>query len=348
MNLSKKMLLMITAVVLTLAAVSLISTYCIVLRGTRDIEQNLVKSGMNRLKASLSSEMKSLENTVLDWSSWDDTYSFVQNKNEAYISQNLDQVSAKNLNVNLIGVLDTSLNPIVVKEYDGADFSAKDVTEESLSKLLNSYKNSRPEGTVEGLIVFNSEPMLISFQNILNNSGEGPMKGVLFMGRYVDDTFLHRYTDIVQGDISLSPTSEVENSTTEYRNAVKYLNSDSSGTYLVRNKTNTSGFAYLTDISSSKALVAKVSITRDIYESSLKNLLVLMAIMSAALLVTGFAVYRFVRVQMIDRITSLSELIKVDSHDNSFLSRITVEGNDEISKLEASFNEIAKNISKKN
>ena len=60
-----------------------------------------LKSNIKSFLASIDNEIKNLKNTTNDYSTWDDTYEFIKNKNKQYIYENFREGSEtlKNLNI---------------------------------------------------------------------------------------------------------------------------------------------------------------------------------------------------------------------------------------------------------
>jgi len=64
-------------------------------------EDNTRQNVINGLKV-LSNEKDQIYSLTGDWSRWDETYLFVQDKNENYIIKNLNYASISNLGVDLL------------------------------------------------------------------------------------------------------------------------------------------------------------------------------------------------------------------------------------------------------
>ncbi|HPS94517.1 MAG TPA: CHASE4 domain-containing protein, partial [Deltaproteobacteria bacterium] len=100
-------------VVVILASIMVFSTLAyygvfrhIVLRSFIELEDRLAERDMNRCVAALEREIKLLDGFVHDWSSWDDSYRFVQDRNGDYIKANLLWQVFKDQKLNFIHVYD--------------------------------------------------------------------------------------------------------------------------------------------------------------------------------------------------------------------------------------------------
>ncbi len=54
-----------------------------------EIELDYARDNIDRVIRGLDGVLNTIDFTVYDWSSWDDTYRFMDNRNEAYVESNL-------------------------------------------------------------------------------------------------------------------------------------------------------------------------------------------------------------------------------------------------------------------
>ena len=71
----------------------------------------------------------------IDWANWDDSYNFVQDRNEAYIESNLYPESLATINVNMLLFIDTSGQLVYGKAIDLQSLEEKPVPQDLISYL---------------------------------------------------------------------------------------------------------------------------------------------------------------------------------------------------------------------
>lgn len=156
-----------------------------------ETEKKLLESGMTVLKASISSYTKSLKVLTKDWALWDETYEFITNTNDDYINSNINEETLYNAGINMIVFFDTNGNVIYKKtlslERNQIDviipaelFKTNKVNTvyKEIEKVINTKKGiSQTITTDQGLLLYSIYP-------ILPSTGEGEVRGALFIGRY--------------------------------------------------------------------------------------------------------------------------------------------------------------------
>ncbi|NTU69976.1 hypothetical protein HGB13_04130, partial [bacterium] len=275
-----------------------------------------------------------------------DIYNYTVDRNQEFIEQNFTDSAAKNLDINVIGALDTVGNVIIVKEFEGEDKKEVLIGDKEVASLANGYKNIKSDKIVEGFIGYKSKPMIISYQDILSDNGEGPSRGTLFMGRYVDNLMLQRISDIVQAESELKLIDNAISQEEEYKEAFEELDKDNSSVFIEEEGDNIAGFSYFSDMTLKPIIIAEVELPRDLYKSTLFNSMIFFILMTLSTATIGWSIFYFNKVHIIDRIVSLTEFIEVNAHDHTFSARVKVEGEDEITSLEKAFNEIIDGLDK--
>ncbi len=80
-----------------------------------NLEDHTVLQNVDRAQLALSSDIDQLNTTVRDWAAWNDSYAFVMDRNQNYISANLNTESLSNLRLNLILLVDTSGQLVIAR-----------------------------------------------------------------------------------------------------------------------------------------------------------------------------------------------------------------------------------------
>ncbi|MBF0494922.1 MAG: hypothetical protein HQL28_07345, partial [Candidatus Omnitrophica bacterium] len=94
--------LLISFSVIVLIGVIYISSRFAVMRGFEQLEQKYAEKNTTRARETVFEKLNSLSVKIVDWSNWDDSYAFMENRNEAFVKSNLKDDSLKNLRINFI------------------------------------------------------------------------------------------------------------------------------------------------------------------------------------------------------------------------------------------------------
>ncbi len=337
MRIRAKTLLVLGIVMLTLTVTAYAVSYSTTLSNIEITEDEDSTFNVKRFVDNLKIDSSSVENTVSDWGTWDDTYGFIENNNTAYVNSNLVDQTFTNLRLNLIAYFNKE-NQIVW----GATFSNQTSTAmpEVILDQLASYKSlfiADPGVEISGLIVLDEMPVLIAAHPILTSEHEGPVHGTLMMGRNLDQAELELLSTAVGLPISVALIGESK-MPLDFQRANEHVSAIDPVYLQDLNGTHIAGYALLQDINNSPVALAKVVDSRPVFAIGNQSLLFSGASI-AALGISLFLIIAFLLDHLvISRLTALeSTVIRIErTGDNS--QRVKAEGSDELSSLGESIN----------
>ena len=102
MSIRKKTLAIIGITFLLLIGVLVVASQIVVLGGFAHLENEAAHVNGQRAINEIGDTLSTLNATVGDWAPWDDTYIFVEDRNEAYVESNLTVSTLANLQVNFM------------------------------------------------------------------------------------------------------------------------------------------------------------------------------------------------------------------------------------------------------
>ena len=157
----------------------------------------------------LESEIRHLETLCVDWATWDDTYRFIVDKNEEYITSNLIPSTFVEDKINVLYICDTAgrvvwgqsrdLKVDGSKLMDIREFTAAELRRDSPLLSLGA------DGGLSGIYVTQRGPMLVAVRSIVSSDGKGPARGTLIMGRLLDQRFIEALRHQTQVAFELRP-----------------------------------------------------------------------------------------------------------------------------------------------
>ncbi len=190
------------------------------------LEHSEAQKDIQRCVRAIDREIHHLTALTQDWSSWDDTYQFVKDKNKKFISANLVKSTLDNSNLNILCICDTDGN-VVWGELHEQDMKTVRTIETldaplfvNMKKLL---KHSNVNSSIQGIIGFGEGVMLVGSRPILTSTEEGPSRGTIFIGRYLGKTTIDTLKKQTQVDFEILPL-QMERLTPEIESVMQRMN----------------------------------------------------------------------------------------------------------------------------
>ena len=125
-----------------------------------------------------------------DWAPWDETYQFIQDLKEPYITGNLTEGTFTNIRVNFMVFIDTSGRILFSKSVDlstGKMIPMPAGLDANILALSELVTHKDPATGRTGILQTAHGPVMVASRAILKSDASGPSKGSLVMGRYLDD-----------------------------------------------------------------------------------------------------------------------------------------------------------------
>lgn len=377
MTLRHKILLIFGATLVSLNLVLYAASSTILLNRFNKLEKERVRQNVERVIEALANEQNQLNSIAQDWAPWDETYSFINDSNKRYIKANLDDQTFGNLRLNMMLFLNSDGQIVFSKGFDLQNYQAEPIPQSILNYIyadpgLLAHHNFRSchTGIVmlsEGLGKQNGTaetdtkelPILIASCPILTNKYEGPIRGTLIIGRYLDPSKIKRIAQQTEFSISTyqpekgMPTDEQAGSILkidELRlprlNSVKTypecsaFNANCPITVQSLSADAIAGYAKLKDLYGKESLLLRVELHRDIYKQGQASL----SYFTWSLLIGG-AIFGLVGITVLEklilsRLASLSAGVKSIGSSGNLSQHLQIPGSDELSSLATTINKM--------
>ena len=195
------------------------------------LERNEARKDLERAVGAIKREVHHLNTFCWDWSAWDDTYAFMVSRSKKYIKSNLVLSTFTDNGINLIYFIDQGGEVIWGKIYDLKTEKPIKLTGfqkgafQGNHSLIPQQKQTEDFSQISasGIVATEKGPMLVAARPILTSEDEGPSRGTLIMGRFLDDDLVRTLVDQskvvfsihpVGSDSSREPTREINGSCT--------------------------------------------------------------------------------------------------------------------------------------
>jgi len=340
MSLSRKIALASTAVVIVVVALT-ISLILVFMRSLQQSEEQNISMMVEQAISTFDSQLQRLDVLNGDWSTWDDTYNFVQlpSEHEDYLKVNFTDATFADGELNFILIIDNSGRLVFGEAFDLTAEEEVPIPE-SLQEHISDEALIGHEGvedSVIGIILLPEGPLLVSSRPILTSEGEGPIEGTIIMARFMDSSVVDALSKIIQlplvmmtvNDANMPSDLEVARSslTTEAPVLVRAISAESMA-----------GYFLLQDIYGNPAIIFRLTMLRTVYAQSVATMRYLMlAIMVFSLLCAGIFT-QSVRRLVVSRVARVAEFMGDIGATGDLSKRLTVQGNDEITKLAKNIN----------
>lgn len=139
-----------------------------------ELEQADTLENVERVQNALLTEQGYLDQIVQDWACWDDTYRFIEDRNQQYISSNLLNQALIGININTVVFVNNSGSIVYAKSVDINTSEEKSVPKDLFKWIENGTLLAKSDDDIiNGIILIDEDPMFISCHPILTTSCKG-------------------------------------------------------------------------------------------------------------------------------------------------------------------------------
>lgn len=189
----KTLLIGILSVVSVIGATILIFYFSYFGYINKDREQR-IKRNFEVVDYIIRKEEDNLQRVLVDWGQWDDTYNFVNDKNEEYTDSNFQGNTIENLN--LVSIIFLNNNKDIIYSQESDEY--KTIREAFLNKLFSSDKNfNETDNPKTGLISLEGKVYIVGISPITPSDEQLGSNGFIIMIREINNSLLDYIQKIV-------------------------------------------------------------------------------------------------------------------------------------------------------
>ena len=276
----------------------------------------------------------------IDYARWDDTYNYLNNRNNDYIISNFgDTNSMENAKISFIFITDSLGNSVYKKNIEDktkdifTEALAKNITS-NVSKLLSNNKTKN----IKGIMLYDKISVLISAERITKSDGSGRSHGFLIFAKYYDKDEID----------AIKQNTELNTDLVDYDKDL-ILNNDSAkkDTFVkVTNENIITSYGLLKNIFSEPSLFVKVTSQRNIFRKAQNTMDFYLLILIAVSILFSLSIFMLIYVFVIKRIKIINSIVENVRNSHDVLPSIILSGNDEISELGSKFNDMFHRLKK--
>ncbi|MEW5856002.1 MAG: adenylate/guanylate cyclase domain-containing protein [Cyanobacteriota bacterium] len=348
MKLREKTLLAIGVTVVSLIGVLYVTSSTILVNGFAKLQEREAYRNVQRVQDALSNYLNDFSALNDQWAMWDDTYQFIKDGNRLYIEQNLNDFSLRPLKSNLILFINSKGELVAGRSFDLKQRKTVPIPKNIQRYLAaNNYllQNQAQQERFTGIVLLPDGPMAIAASPILNSRGNGPGRGTLILGRYLDAENIQHLSKLTHLPITayLANHPQLPSDFQSVRPALLSQTSETSS-ILVRSLRDglVVGYSLLPDIYGKPALLLRVDMPGEFYQQSQFLLTYLVISLGISTLVVGiaFTVATLLLLEklVLSRLAYLSTEVKSIGTKGDLSMRVLTAGRDELSILARTIN----------
>ena len=342
MTLRKKTLAIIAATSVSLIAILYIISRVFLLGGYARLEEQSTRQNVERVLSALSEEITVLDTTVFDWTSWDDTYAFIEDRNPDFVQSNLTDETFLKIRLNLMLFVDAFGQKVFAKGFDLHNETEVPIQQAFLGDLLANdllMSHHDTESSATGIVLLSEGPMLVASRPILTSKDEGSVRGALVMGRYLNPTEIERLAQVTHLSFTVQPFNDSLLPPDFQEARVALSGKETTHVRPISNE-SIAGYALLEDISGEPALLLRVDMPREIYRQGQASIAVFMLFLLAAGLAFGVATLLLLEGQVLSRLAHMGRSVSRIGARGDLSARVAIGETDEISRVGSSINEM--------
>lgn len=337
MQLRKSVTLIIGICFTALITFLFVMTQTLTHHNLSELEDELISANMRRSINAVTAITANLDLLVDDWANWNDTYGYLEGKNDDYLASNLSLETVQSLKINLVMLVDRSQQVVsglylpTQKEHFVPLVPNIETTVQSL--LADPVTNQKKQG-FKGIVSLNDTLFLISSRPVLTSHHKGPTVGWLVMAKEMNSDIIEELKLRTELTIGLTHYNRLPLPETH----LKRRGSDSSlevFPLIEKTKKAIHCTGPLKDLRGDVIAFLTVSSSRDIYNSGMTASLRFLPIIIIGGIITGWLLLVLLDRKIVRRTALLKK--QVDAiHDSDVSHFVPIPGQDEVANLSQS------------
>ena len=338
MSLTRKTFLIIFTTVSILTVTATYLLFEIIESRFLKLEHDDAVTNMHRAEKALMDEIHQLSIKEQDWSSWDDTYDFMNTKSNEYIDSNLGEEALENLKTTDIIYIknDGSLFYSLQKDKLKKDFTGIEFIEYAKTKDL--YKETIDGDPHNGVIKLGDKAIIFSSEPILTTQRNGPSRGALYYIKVADEHLNKKLSSETELTLNYINVDKVDN------RILNILVSTNKPYFELIDQTKLVAYGLINDPWNKPVLISKVELPRSLYLQGLATKNIMLTTLYAISLIMTLVMLALLHWQVIKRLNNLSSEVSTISTNRDTSYQLSVAGKDEITSVTNGINHMLKQI----
>lgn len=211
MKLRNKALLFLSGSVLLFLLLFAALAHLILLPNAAEAEARLMEVNLKRVADKIDTRLEKINGLAGQWSSWDDTHTFVGNRNRKYAEDTFSTPSMTSLGLHLVSLWDTDWAFVDGRAFVHASQKVEELSASLRGEMqkIRQLQQKTATGSVRGLVSLRGNITLVSARPILKTDFSGPVAGTLVGGDLLDDGLLEEFAANENFQLRILPVQAV-------------------------------------------------------------------------------------------------------------------------------------------
>jgi two-component system, NtrC family, sensor kinase len=230
------------------------------------LEQQAAESNVARCVDAIKRDVESLSNITNDWGAWDDTYKYVEDHNADFAADNLVSQTFVSAKVNFICIVNTRRQIVWSEARDLETLNVVEVP--ALRAMLQEETN--PFGNFQhvddgrtGIQLTRHGPLLLAARPIITSKREGPIRGTVIMGRFLNAQEIKELADRTHVELDVWTVAQ-NDLPPDARDSLAVLQDQGGNLFQSVDAKTLHAYTLMDDVQGQPALVLRVTMARDV------------------------------------------------------------------------------------
>ncbi|MDY6991899.1 MAG: adenylate/guanylate cyclase domain-containing protein [Pseudomonadota bacterium] len=310
------------------------------------LEARAVQRDLQRIRDAVHYEAEILSSKTADWATWNETYQFVQDHNQAYIENNLSNDELATLTINLMIFVDRQQQIVDFRTDNMPAGWEQAILFEFLHAHPNLLTHATPESAIYGLITLPKHVLIVASRPVIRNDGTGPIQGSLLFARLVDEQLIKDIIERLQLDANFFRLEQAYQ-VSKFTPVLEQLVQGQKFVIHPQNNNIVYGFTLLRDIDNQPNLFIHLSHKRTLYQQGRQLVQTfLLALSSFGLIFLGITL-GLLQGTVLSRLLGLVKDVQQVTQSDNIHAQVQVSGRDELTTLSQEINTMLKALSEK-
>lgn len=214
MSLKKRLQIFVFVIIFATILVSSIGITSVLYSKVVNMESTLITNDLNRAQEFFKNEASNLNVTVKDWAIWDDTYNYMEDRNEAYVSSNLTESAIETLEIYSLILLEND-GSVATSVTTNTDNVAHQIELDLITTQFNQIINLKNTNDLNGILNIRNNSYVFAINEITNSDATAETNGYLLMLKEVGTGIQDGLSQLVDHKVIIEEISIEDITSTE-------------------------------------------------------------------------------------------------------------------------------------
>jgi diguanylate cyclase (GGDEF)-like protein/PAS domain S-box-containing protein len=315
----------------------------LIMKSFASLEKSETERNIERVRRTVEQMTKELRAKNADWAAWNESYDFMKDHNSGFWnSPEVNEDSVADLEMNLVLFVDRDLKNVgsqIDHEAESPDPLPKSLIE-ALRPALRTSKG-KSEG-VEGIILHQDMPMLVSALPITRGDGTGEFRGWIVFAAYMDAghmTRLQKTTRLNAKAFSATATHNNPHASAGLDRGPNHVDSH----VVPMSATEIAAYTYMSDIYGNPGMLLRIVEPRPVFHQGLETVKLVNEMIFVVGLIFSLVIMVALEKFALARLWNLTrQVVRIRSEGG--VLRVNIGGRDELQLLGTHINEMLSGI----